>query len=151
MSAIEDNKLGKRGPDYEYTSFPVYSIASGIYPVVKGYLPDEVGMPTFLFPSMVWFTVFNDKGEWIAYSAAQLNKDGCYFGPTFVKEEWRCRGLQGLLLQVKEEFAHSLGYKEVVSSAYLNNKISIRNMLRAGFVEVKRTEDSIYLKKGLSQ
>lgn len=120
--------------------------------IIEDFKPEGITEPDYICPGaerMIWFTVYPILAhEWLAYSCIQICENGSYyFGPTFVKPEWRGQGLQRMLIEAKEDYARRHGCKHIISSAYLDNTISINNMLKCGFKEDYRDETSIYLSK----
>lgn len=59
---------------------------------------------------------------------------GLYFGPTFVKEEFRGQGLQRKMMDAKLKFAFIENhYDYVVSSVFADSITSANNLIEAGF------------------
>jgi L-amino acid N-acyltransferase YncA len=83
-----------------------------------------------------WWVGFAHQ-EWVAYSALSVfDFQTMYVGPTFVKPEARGRGLQRVILSLKEEFARSLGVKRLVGVVDEPNPASVKNLEALGFRKV---------------
>lgn len=84
-------------------------------------------------PSRLWFVLWNGK-TWLGYGGyREIDSDRVYFGPTFVKEEFRGMGLQGKLIRARLKKAKNDGYLEAISSIYAYNHQSGNNLIAASF------------------
>jgi len=70
--------------------------------------------------------------------------EGCETSPVgyiegwFVQEEFRGKGIAGVLTQAAENWAREKGCTEMASDTWLENETSIRAHLKMGYVEVER-------------
>lgn len=74
------------------------------------------------------------------------------YGPMFVNHKYVGNKLQFQMLQVLDSYCIKKGYQYVVSTIHPENKYSIHNFLKAGFVQIgtkefKRGVRNIYCKK----
>lgn len=85
-----------------------------------------------------WFVVFNDVSEWVAFGGyREIDEERVYFGPTYVKEEYRGMGLQKRLIRARLDKAKEDGYQEAISSIYTYNYISGNNLIACGFKMIR--------------
>ncbi len=85
-------------------------------------------------PSRLWFICLGDNKEWVAYGGyRKIDEQNVYFGPTFVKEEFRGKGLQRKLIRARLGYAKKEKYKCAITSIYTYNYISGNNIIAEGF------------------
>jgi len=94
--------------------------------------------------NMVFFAC--DAGKPIGLAEAQIKEtaEGCETSPVgylegcFVQEEYRGKGLVGIMNQAAENWVREKGCTEMASDTWLENESSIRAHGRMGYVEVER-------------
>jgi GNAT superfamily N-acetyltransferase len=117
-------------------------------------LPVDADPRDVILKKMVWFVAYEkDIINWAAYAGIQVRPKEYYFGPVYVKPEYRGQGLQLRLLRIREEYARERGVHRLTSCAYSSNPYSINNLLKAGFNEIYRIQvkgyDEIYYGKDI--
>ncbi len=81
----------------------------------------------------LWFVIWNGR-DWLSYGGyREIDSERVYFGPTFVKEEFRGIGLQRKMIRVRLKRAKKDGYSEAVSSIFTFNHWSGNNLIAEGF------------------
>jgi aminoglycoside 6'-N-acetyltransferase I len=92
------------------------------------------------------FVIHREAGGLGGFLEAGTRKyaEGCATGPVgyiegwFVDEDLRGQGWGHRLVRAAEDWARSLGLKEMASDTWLENEISIRAHLAMGYEEVER-------------
>lgn len=82
------------------------------------------------------FHIAVEDDNWWAYGGVETfggKAVAAYLGPTYVKEEFRNRGLQKALIAARLDYVRGLGYPYAVSCVYSNNSISGNNLIKTGF------------------
>ncbi|HVN15216.1 MAG TPA: GNAT family N-acetyltransferase [Anaerolineales bacterium] len=107
----------------------------------------ELGMDSTLAdPLMPVFVVERADGKLGGFLEASARKyaDGALSSPVgyiegwFVDEDLRGQGVGKALMQTAEDWARGLGMTEMGSDTWLDNEISIKAHLAAGYEEVER-------------
>lgn len=100
-----------------------------------------------LLASENYLVLFACDGETpIGLTEARLrdHAEGCSTSPVgyieswYVREDYRGRGVTGIMNQAAEEWARSKGCTEMASDTWLDNEASIRTHLKLGYFEVER-------------
>lgn len=120
--------------------------------VIQGELPSpELKADWLYFTDIVWFTVYDKQGSWLAYGGLQFNRKfpEVYLGPSFVRPLYRGQGLQRLLIQVRELYAKKNGFSVLTSCCYPDNIWSIRNLVACGYEIVINNEKETWVRKWL--
>jgi GNAT superfamily N-acetyltransferase len=75
-----------------------------------------------------------DKYGWMAYAALRVHdEESMYLGPTYVKQEYRGKGIQNKFLAKRIAFAKELGFKKLLSSTSIDNYPSSNNLIKNKF------------------
>ncbi len=117
-------------------------------------LPCDLYKDFEVAPNIMWFVVYNDNNEWMSYAGIQLNWYGCvsvYMGPSFVREEFRGKGLQRKMMQFRENWAKENGYSVLTTCAYEDNIYSRRNIEAEGYKEDSRNGKEIWYTKRIKE
>jgi len=94
-----------------------------------------------------YLVIFACDGERpIGLTEAQMRDygEGCETSPVgylegwFVEEDYRGRGIVGIMTQAAENWAREKGATEMASDTWLDNEPSIRAHLKMGYTEVER-------------
>jgi len=94
-----------------------------------------------------YYVIFACDGEKpIGLTEVQIKDygEGCETSPIgylegwFVQEEYRGRGIVGIMTQAAEEWVRGKGCTEMASDTWLDNEASIRAHLKLGYSEVER-------------
>lgn len=80
-----------------------------------------------------WFVAYENKKYTGFGGLWKLNGLVAYMGPTFVKEQFRGKGIHRRLIEARLEFAKNLNVDIVWSRAEMDNIASARNLIRCGF------------------
>jgi aminoglycoside 6'-N-acetyltransferase I len=72
------------------------------------------------------------------YADGALSSPVGYLEGWYVDEDLRGQGIGKALMQAAEDWARSLGITEMASDTWLDNEISIKAHLAAGYEEVER-------------
>lgn len=93
----------------------------------------------------IWFVAYDDDDKIMGYAGIQFNwldMVDIYISPCFIFPEYRGKGLQRKLLEVREIWAKKNGYTVLTSCAEPDNIYSINNLLAMGYKETVRYEES---------
>lgn len=97
----------------------------------------RIEKPTWYTPKHFWWTV-TYKGEWVGYAGARIHdEETLYIGPTYIKNEYRGKGLQKRLIMARIRFAKKNGFKKLISSTNWDNYWSSNNLIKCGFFLIK--------------
>ncbi len=81
-----------------------------------------------------WWIAFTDKGEAMGFSAVTpYDRETVYFGPAEVFPEYRGKGLQRAMMDVKIKWCKAEGYIRAYSSTDNDNIKSSNNLIAGGF------------------
>lgn len=84
-------------------------------------------------PNRFWFVIINGT-QWVGYGGyRKIDNERVYSGPTFIKEEFRGKGLQRKLIRARIAQAKKDGYKESVSCVDNYNHHSGNNLIAEGY------------------
>lgn len=107
--------------------------------LVTNELPDDAPANCKAIQNVTWFVFYDlKKPIWAGFSGIDWSKPYPYFGPTYVKPEYRGLGIQRILIRVKQGYCYRLGYEKVITTVDDYNIWSIKNVEDCGFKEVNR-------------
>lgn len=108
--------------------------------IVTNELPEDAPANCRAIENVTWFVLYDPKNPlfWAGFSGVQWNKEFPYFGPTYVRPEYRGLGIQKILIRVKQGYCYRLGHNKVITTVDDYNTVSINNVESCGFVEVNR-------------
>ncbi|MFD2581486.1 GNAT family N-acetyltransferase [Pedobacter vanadiisoli] len=122
-------------------------------------LTDEEWRERVKYPRAVFILLDNEIPIGMT-SILRLNEDEAYLGQSYIKKEYRGKGLSGLLYKIRMKWASKLPLKRLTVSHRESNTISKAANQRLGFVFTHReplnwldgtTEDVLYYSLELSQ
>ena len=93
---------------------------------------------------MVIFACVDGKPIGLTEARIREYGEGCSTSPVgylegwFVQEEYRGKGVVGIMTQAAEDWIREKGCTEVASDTWLENEPSIRAHVKMGYVEVER-------------
>lgn len=82
----------------------------------------------------IYFTAYIDKQYAGFGGLIKLDNGIVYFGPTYVMEEFRGKGIQKRLIKKRISFAKKMGAKTLWSRTDRDNIISANNLIKCGFL-----------------
>ena len=107
--------------------------------------PIEKGYP-ILYDDMVYWVLFADK-EAIAYTSSLMMDDRRFVlvGNTYVRKEWRSKGLHSHLLKERNKSAHMEGVTKVtvlnpIEDSQMENLVKVVSKL--GYTQIKSYDDA---------
>lgn len=123
-----------------------YKLVNDIFSVDKTLtrnLYDNFGVtaPDWSSPQTHWYVIFYKK-EWVGYACIRHHSRNeidsvCYFGPTYIKLQFRGQGLQTKLIKRRLKLAKRLGYTKGISSTLTDNYPSCNSLIKCGFKLIK--------------
>lgn len=81
----------------------------------------------------IYFTAYSDKQYAGFGGLIKLDNGIYYFGPTFIVENFRGKGIQKKLIKKRISFAKKLNAKTLWSRTDIDNVISGNNLIKCGF------------------
>ena len=93
---------------------------------------------------VVFFACVDGKPIGLTEARIREYGEGCSTSPVgylegwFVQEEYRGKGVVGIMTQAAEDWIREKGCTEVASDTWLENEPSIRAHVKMGYVEVER-------------
>lgn len=93
---------------------------------------------------LILFACDGDKNIGLTEARLRDHAEGCSSSPVgyiegwYVQDDYRGRGVVGILNQAAEDWARSKGCTEMASDTWLDNEASIRAHQKLGYFEVER-------------
>lgn len=105
------------------------------YPEIRDHVEKING---WIFRNQYFWWVVLDGDEWVAYAGlSHFDENTFYLGPTFVKEQYRGKGLQSRLIKLREMYVQIfLEGDGLISFVEKTNIVSAKNLKENGFVVV---------------
>jgi GNAT superfamily N-acetyltransferase len=97
----------------------------------------------------LWFVQY-EGGAWAGFGGLQFHRAFPYLGPTFVRPEFRGRGIQKGLVAARVQWLRDQKYTRAITIVDDHNVYSIRNVTGSGFVEVGRDGGEIHYQLDLT-